>query len=165
MYNCTGLPDIIKEPVAIPVGIEQVNCCKVKRTDALTTWFPINVLLPVDANDAVLAFVTYELVTDVSDAISVAKDHELANLTQLPPWAKYAEPVAWTWANIPWYWVADGKSVKSLYKNLNLLEAALESKVPDIIWLALKVLLPVEARDAVKVFNADTAVATWASVA
>ena len=74
MYNCTGLPDTIKEPVATPVGIDPVNCCNVKSTDALTIWLPVNVLLPVDAKEAVLTFVTYELVTAVSDAISVAKD-------------------------------------------------------------------------------------------
>ena len=33
-----------------------------------------------------------------------------ANFIQLPPCAKYPAPVPWTWANIPWYVEADGKS-------------------------------------------------------
>lgn len=63
MYNWTGLPETINDPVAGAAGAEPVNCCKVNNTEALNIWLPVKVLLPVDANDAVLALVTNDPVT------------------------------------------------------------------------------------------------------
>lgn len=77
MYNWTGLPETINDPVAGVAGAEPVNCCKVNNTEALKIWLPVKVLLPVDANDAVIAAVT-------KDDVLALVTNELVTLFKLP---------------------------------------------------------------------------------